>query len=421
MRYELGNMDRYFTAVNGTSMENTPFFIVCLDEPVDKARLTAAVSRALCYFPLFKTRLRYEKQYFLETNDAPVTVTHASATDRPKTFGIDTGEYPWRVSYFEKELYFEWCHAITDGTGAKAFLTKVLHCYYEVPMPDVPDTFPLSLGFESFLDTQAKPIGQKKQEKGFSLKALPVVPNGPRCESHLLSMRTEDVMKVAKSYGTTPVAILTPLLCRAVRSCIPADVKNRNVCCNILVNCRTPMHFDTMHNFFLTKFVTYTDRFDRHDLATLGTVYRGILDLFVQPETIRYTCTAMVKNTDALYRLRPLWLKRLLFHIAAPSIKKANNIALSYLGRTEFDPAVAAHVKRISLRVWPDTGYGMAAVIDHDGTLYFDFSENYADKEIVPAFMRECEKEGIPVTLLQEETFEQAVLKVNYDRTSDHS
>ena len=47
MRYELGNMDRYSMAANGTVMENASFFKATLDDSVDAARLLSAVKTTL--------------------------------------------------------------------------------------------------------------------------------------------------------------------------------------------------------------------------------------------------------------------------------------------------------------------------------------------------------------------------------------
>ena len=83
MIYELGNIDRYAIAANGTCMENASFFSVMLKESVDGEKLCQAVCSALKNHPLFKTKVEYKKQYYLETNDASVTVTASSAAERP--------------------------------------------------------------------------------------------------------------------------------------------------------------------------------------------------------------------------------------------------------------------------------------------------------------------------------------------------
>lgn len=417
MQYKLGNIDLYGIAFNGTVMEDSPFFTVELREAVDEKKLKGAIERALLHHPLFKTKVRYRKQYFLETNDDPIIVLNSTVEDRPKTFGMNTNDYPWRFTYFGTELYFEWCHVVTDGNGACMFLTDVLKCYFDLPMPKLPRTFPIETSFERFYDPAVKPIGQVKQPAGFSKRSFPIIRNGFRCQSHLLSIKTKDLMVMAKSYDTTPAALLAPLISRSVRMHIPKTVKNRNVSCGIMVDCRRSTGFDTMHNFILSKAITYTERFDELDLQTLGTIYRTMLDLFVQPETITAECTSMTKETRFLYRMRPLWLRRFLMKFVARYVKNTmNNVGLTYIGRTQFPKELNDNIQKVTVRNWPDIGYSCAAVIDFNGTLYIDFCENYVDKGVVPTFLQLCENYGIPAKLEKEQAFEQARMKVNFKR-----
>lgn len=413
MRYEIGNMDRYFIATNKTVLENAAFFTCELDETINKEKLLAAMEKALEFHPLFKTQAVYDKRYYLETNDKPIILINSKEEDRPKNFGVSTNGYPWRVTYFENKFYFEWCHIITDGHGALDFVSEILNCYFDLEKRETPNEFPLELGLEHFYDKKAKPLGQIKQAKGFKKKSLPVISNGFKCQSHLLSIKTKDLMSVAKRYDTTPAALLAPLFSRAVRSRIPANVKNRNVACVILVDCRKPMNFQTMHNCILTKNITYTDRFDGLDLERQGTVYRGILDLYVDESTIKAEATSLIDGTDWLYKLRPLFLQKAIMKIAAKYIKdNMNNIYITYLGRTNFSDELNKHIKKIHFRSWPDTGYACMAVLDFNGTLYIDFCENYKDKEVLPSFIDISKQEGIEVKVEEEREFEQSSMRV---------
>ena len=85
MRYELGNMDRYSAAAMGSVMEKSSYMKTVLDETVDPDRLMKAVKTALEYHPLFKCKLSYDKQYYLEdNNDAELILFNADTHNRPK-------------------------------------------------------------------------------------------------------------------------------------------------------------------------------------------------------------------------------------------------------------------------------------------------------------------------------------------------
>ena len=414
MRYELGNMDKYPLAVMETVMENASFFKASLDEDVDEQRLYQSIKIALEYHPLFKCKLGYHKQYYLEDNDADeLKIFNVDTYNRPKEFGKNTNGYLFQVCYFKNTISLEWCHAVTDGRGAIRFLSTILDAYFQVDLPEIPKEFPLKLGFESIYDESVKSFGQIKQPKGFKAKDLKVIKNGYKCTSHVLKVQTADIMKVAKKFDTTPSAIVVPLFSRAIREHLPKNIKNRNVSCGIVVDCRTPMKMDTMHNFINTKVITYQDKFDEFDLQKISTIYRGILDLYVQPENIISSCTEMKKSTDFLYNMRPRFFQKFLMKIVGKIVKRTmDNIGFTYLGRVPFSEKVKSHLIDFNFRSWPDIGDCVIAAIDLNGTLIIDICENYYDKGIIDSFINICKDYDIDIKVCEENIFEQANVRL---------
>lgn len=413
MRYELGNMDKCALTTVGTVMENTPFFKATLDETVHAERLMKAIKTALDYHPLFKCKLSYEnKQYFLEDNDgAEIVIFNTDTPNRPNRYGKNTNGYLFQICYFENTFSLEWCHTVTDGRGAIRFFSTILDAYFNVELPEVPTEFPLKLGFESIYDKSAQPLGQIKQPSGFRSKDMKVVDNGFKCTSHILKVETAEVLRVAKKIDATPAAILVPLFCRAVREHLPENAKSRNVSCGIVVDCRGPAKIDTMHNFINNKVITYQDKFDDYDLPKISTIYRGILDLFVQPENIVWACTSLKDSTDILYNLRPLKLQKTLVKGVGKIIKRTmNNIGFTYLGRAPFSEEAKSHLKDFNFRTWTDTGDCVIATVDLNGTLIIDVCENYADKGVVDSFIRICNEFGMGIRETETTVFEQTNL-----------
>ena len=410
MRYELGNMDKYTLAVRETVMENASFFKAILDETVDSEKLLKAVKVALEYHPLFKCKIVHDKQYYLEDNDdQEIILFNVNTYDRPKEFGKNTNGYLFQICYCDHTLSFEWCHAVSDGKGAINFFSTILDAYYGLSLPDIPKQFPLNLGYESVYDKSVEPFGQIKQPKGFKAKNMKTVKNGYRCTSHILKVKTENLMRVAKKVDATPAAIIVPLFCQAIREHLPTTIKNRNVSCGIVVDCRKPMKMETMHNFIFNKVITYRDSFDALKLPELATVYRGILDLFVQPENIIWACTEMKDSTDFLYNLKPRCLQKVLMKAVGKIVKHSmNNIGFTYLGKVPFSEEVKKHVVDFSFCSWPDIGDCVMAAIDLNGTLIINVCENYADKGVVDSFMRICRELDIDINKNEPTVFEQA-------------
>ena len=78
---------------------------------------------------MFACTLRYDKKFYLETNEAEFRLFHVEEKNRPLEFGDNTNGYLWQISYDECTVSFEWCHVISDGRGGLSFFTSVL-CHY---------------------------------------------------------------------------------------------------------------------------------------------------------------------------------------------------------------------------------------------------------------------------------------------------
>ena len=409
-KYQLGVMDLYPLAANKTQIENNPFIQVKFREKVDEKRLYEAVRQALSDHPLFACTLRYDKKFYLENNEAEFRLFHIEEKNRPLEFGDNTNGYLWQISYDECTVSFEWCHVISDGRGGLSFFTSVLcHYFNEERVVDVA----LDLGLEAFYDKEEKGIKQKKQEKGFSAKALPYIKRGYKTDCHILKVPIKDVLSVSKRSDSSPAAVLAPLFSMAIRKHIRKNVKNKNVSCNVVIDCRGPMKFKTMHNCILSKVITYVDRYDDMDYPMVSTIYRSIIDLAVQPENIICEATKMVDTIKPMVSVKPRFLQKALAKVVAAVMKHSDsNFTFTYLGKLEFPDKVREKIADVNFRSWTDFGECNIAAVDFDGTLILNICENYEDKKIVPDFIKECNLVGIHFEKADEFIFEQANMRM---------
>ena len=410
MKYRLGVMDLYPIAVNKTKIENNPFLQARLKEPVDAARLYAAVKQSLCEYPLFACTMRYDKEYYLETNEKEFSLISASEENRPLTFGDATNGFLWQVCYDQYTVSFEWCHAVSDGRGGFAFFSSVLCHYFGVDRLVEPA---LELGLESLYDKEEKGIPQKKQESGFAAGALPFIKRGYRTDCHVLKAPMREVLTAAKKSDSSPAAVLPPLVSMALRKHMKSKAKNKNVSCNVVIDCRGPMGFQTMHNCIISKIITYIDRYDKMDFALVSTIYRAILDLAVQKENIVKAATETVSMIKPLVSVKPRFLQKVLAKTAAAVMKHSDsNFTFTYLGRMDLPDEVMAGLADFNFRSWTDFGECNVAAVDFCGTLILNVCENYRDKNIIPDLIDICSSVGIHFETVDELSFEQANLRL---------
>ena len=409
-RYQLGAMDLFPVLINKTRIENSPFFKVQFVEKVDAERLYNAVKCALNDHPLFACTVVYDKQYYLEENDKEFSLFHASEENRPLTYGDDTNGFLWQICYDDYHVIFEWCHAISDGRGGSEFFSSILSYYFNVKRPV---ELNLALGLESLYDKKEKGLPQKKQAKGFKAKHMPYIKRGYKTDCHILKVPMKEVLSLSKKNDSSPAAVLPPLFAMAIRKNLSKRIKNKNVCCNIIIDCRTPMKFKTMHNCVLTKKITYIDKYDEMDFSVVSTVFRSLIDLAVQPENIVSEATNMVNNIKSLAVIKPRFLQKAVVNILAKSMKHTDsNFVLTYLGKMDFGEEVMQGISDFSFRSWTDFGECNLAAVDFGGTLVLTICENFYSKKFIKDFIDICNEKGIHFKIEREYEYEQANLRM---------
>ena len=411
MKYKLGVMDLYPIAANKTQIENNPFLQTKLKEPVDTNRLYAAVKQTLSEYPLFACTLRYEKGYYLETKEKDFSLISASEENRPLAFGDSTNGFLWQICYDQYTISFEWCHAISDGRGGFSFFSSVLCHYFGVERTVEPS---LELGLESFYDKAEKGIPQKKQEPGFAANAIPFIKRGYRTDCHILKAPMSEVLTAAKKSDSSPAAVLPPLVSMALRKHMDPKVKNKNVSCNVVIDCRGPMRFQTMHNCIISKNITYIDRYDTMDFSLVSTIYRALLDLAVQQENIVKAATETVDMIKPIVAVKPRFLQKALAKVVAGVMKHSeSNFTFTYLGRMDLPEEVMSGLADFNFRSWTDFGECNVAAVDFCGTLILNICENYQDKNIIPDLIDICNTVGIHFETVDKISFEQANLRLS--------
>ena len=409
-RYQLGVMDLFPIAINKTCMENSPFFKVQFVEKVDVERLYDAVKCALKDHPLFACTIVYDKQYFLEEHDKEFRFFNVSEENRPLTYGDDTNGFLWQICYDDYHVIFEWCHAVSDGRGGYEFFASILSYYFDVKRPV---ELNLDLGLESLYDKKVKGIPQKKQPQGFKAKHMPYMKRGYKTDCHILKVPMKEVLAVSKKNDSSPAAVLPPLFSMAMRKNLSKKIKNRNICCDIIIDCRTPMKFKTMHNCVLSKKITYIDKYDKMDFSVVSTIYRSLIDLAVQPENIVNEATKMVNTIKTLVSIKPRFLQKAFANILTKIMKHTDsNFVLTYLGRIDLGEEVMKGISDFTFRSWTDFGECNLAAVDFGGTLVLNICENFYNKQIIKDFIDICNTTGIHFKIEREYEYEQANLRM---------
>ncbi len=412
MRYELAFKDKVMYALIGTKAEISPAFVMKFKTDIDGARLTKAVQDAIIKYPIVGCRFSEKGGIHYEENSGPLPIVNAPLEKKPRYFGRDTNGYLWQITYYGPDLSFDRSHVVSDGRGWLAFFKLVMRYYYGLGDDTGSSKYP-EKELEDFADASAKGYARTAQPKGFRRSSVPFIRRrNDAGECHILTADMKQVLAAAHKVEASPATILAPLFSRALRANMKRGTKNRHVSCIIPIDARGPLKFDTTHNGIGEAEITYRDRFDGMDLSTVSTIYRAILDLQVQPESMIEHITKQYRSYTPILNIKFKGLQKLIFRIAGSYAKSHQaNFVLTYLGKASFAPEVLSDLSEYYVRSWHQFMDCNISAVDLNGTLFINVIENYQNKKIIDDFIHICHDAGIDLKKLRTYTDRQMTYK----------
>jgi len=395
-------MDKYPIEAAGSRIENNPMYRVVFKQPIDPIKLEDAIIKALNYYPLFKTKVLFDKEYYLETNNKPLIIREVEENERPTYFGKNTNDYPWAICFYQNKLTFEWLHGVSDGVGAQGFLKQILLEYFEVS--SIKNKYLVGPGLEPFFDKKEKGLNFHSDPEGFSFKDFKKIKNrGYETDFHCLVADTKEILDLAKVCESSVSPIITILFSQALRLHLPQNIKNRMVACNIVLDLRRSLNYETMHNCVEYKRITYKDEYDNLSFRSIAKEYKAILDnARLQPNVVRII-TDRVKEFELCHIFKNKFITKSLFKIVGFLLKdKDCNFVVTYPGKIKLPRKVINKIENIDFKVWHDFGECIIACVDYNGKFNLNISENYMDKGVVEDFINLSKKVGINWTIKED-------------------
>ena len=105
-------------------------FHLRLDQKIDGQKLRSALDKTARRYPYFCVSLkRNEREFYYEINDRPVALLH---TNKAITLGSsETNGHIWAVCYDGEDLFIDYFHGRSDGTGMYALIATLLYHYFD--------------------------------------------------------------------------------------------------------------------------------------------------------------------------------------------------------------------------------------------------------------------------------------------------
>lgn len=389
--------------------ETWVFRVACqLTERVEPPLLQRALDQTVRQFPFYTSVLRKGLfWYYFEQSDLRPVVLAETAPPCGVLYHPEGDNLLFAVTYFDRRVNLEVYHALSDGTGALAFLRTLICTYLSIKHRG-------RLGEEILLPGDTASLEEKEQDsfaryyaKGktgplpkaswaYQLKG----PCLPHCRMGVVEgvVPVEPVLAAAKAQGATVTEWMTALLLCAVHQQMPLRDLSRPVVIVVPVNLRRFFPSETAKNFFGTASISYT-------FSQQGDSFEAVLEQVRAQFKARINESQMAARLRALYaaedhplaRIVPLKLKNAALKCAEWVSGKQNTASFSNLGRVEMPEALAPYIERFDF--FTSTKHFQLCVCSYRDSMTIAFTTRLASTGIQRHFFRLLAEQGIPVAL----------------------
>ena len=381
-----------------------------LTEEINPNLLQQAVDKAVLKFPAYLVVMKSGAfwYYFEQTDLKPVVVPESRTVCGPLYSERGPKRLLFEVSYYKKRINLEMFHALTDGTGAVAFLKTIVYHYLclthaeifrENPpmLPDVgSEAGRSSDSFRKYYKRVHKSHKTKKAPKAFTLHDEPYPKEGLQIIEGIASVR--DVLEAAPRYKTTMTVYLTAVFIEALRKEMPASALRYPIVLGVPVNLRTYFPSDTARNFFGMIDVSYnfSERSGEFD-DIIAEMARGFKEELTRDmlEIRMNSLTSLEHNLPV--QLAPLPIKNFVLKLAKLLSDRTETSVISNVGKAVMPPEMMPFIEGFSS--FASTLKLQLTLVSCGDRLSFGFTSALAGTEVQRNFFRQLTEAGIPVEI----------------------
>ena len=405
---KLDNAAKIFPPTSNEKDTKVFRFVCELKDEIDPDILQEALDKTMPLFPFYKTVLRRGFfWYYFENTDLTPKVSEEYKLPCSRLYYPNRRNLLFEVTYYKNRINLEVFHALTDGTGALAFLKTLLYFYITVrykddfkkglPVLDYDASLTQKMD-DSFLKhyTSNRIPKKVKITKAYRIQGRRYMDNRIKVIEGVMPVK--DVLNLAHKYDTTLTVYLTALFIKAIYEEMPARSRKYPVILSVPVNLRTYFPSVTARNFFATINVSY-------NFSTLGDslddIINEVKECFKRELTQEKLQEHMNKLSalehNAFMRMVPLAIKDIVLKFANWLNDRQITATLSNIGKITVSPQLAPYIKMFNC--FTSAKRPLIALCSFGDNLVISFSSPFSGTDIQKNFFRFLTLENVPVVI----------------------
>lgn len=348
---KLDNAAKLFPTAS-TRAETHVFRFSCeLTEPIEPARLQAALDETARCFPTFGYVLRRGVfWYYLEESSLHAEVMPEQRPLCARLYRPRAKTLLYAVSYYGCTINLEVYHVLTDGTGAMHFL-RTLVMKYLARAYDIPEEH---LGYETAHTSMADDSFQRYSHRARMRRNTR--PHAYQLRGAKLSesrtglirgtMNARALLGAAHEQNVTLTAYLAGCIIAAIGEDMPLRARKKPVVLDIPVNLRNYFASDSVRNFFTPIYVSYD--FSRRD-GSLDDILTEVTATFAREldrdKLAEHFCAFLAFEENPIARIIPLHLKDIVMRTVYHNTIKCYTATLSNVGIVRMPEVFAPYIR----------------------------------------------------------------------------
>lgn len=380
---------------------------VVLKENIESDILKQAVKIALNKFKYFKVKLKKGLfWYYFENNTKEPIIEEEN--DYPCKF-IDlplNNDYLFSVTYFEKKINLEIFHCLTDGSSALHFFKEIIYNYIEIKYMNNEST---NLTKEREVKYNTEDIYSKNYDKKIKVKrdkTKAYILKGKTLPPGVVSVTHEFVSsarikEVAKELDASTTQFFTSCLIYAIHEeGVKKEKSSRKVKIQVPVNLKKYFPSITISNSFSYIDVNVDTKKEKTFENILKEVKKQFIEKLTEEELLKTIAINLKLGNNALLKLVPLFIKKIVVARAHREFRKYNTTTLSNIGRIGIISEYKPYIDKFLLLIAPENVEKIKCTIcAYEDKMVFSFASVLEDKNIENKFKEILESFEIPVQI----------------------
>ncbi|NLL96565.1 MAG: hypothetical protein GX227_05590 [Clostridiaceae bacterium] len=411
--YRLDNAALIYPSIQSDRITTMFRISMTLKETVNPKILQKSLEAVIENFPFYRVRLKKGFfWYYLEHNPKLPRVERDVRYPLGRLHPRLGTRILFRVRYWQSRIAVEFCHVLTDGTGAMTFLKALVYDYLKRLGKDIGE--PGDIPAEPLPDEAAEDAYNRfyksplplpdKGRKAFHIKGILLRPGAIRITTGVIPM--ESILGEAKKRNVSLTTLLVAVYIDALQELqdmhVYKNTKKRPVAVQVPVNMRAIYPSKTLRNFSLFVIPEIDPRLGKYSFDEILQIVRETLITQTNEKAIsRYLSRNVGGQRNWFVRIIPLFFKKLLMPFLYT--RMGENLCsgtLSNLGLVKLPEGMAKEVEQVDfiLGTNPINKVG-CAVCGFGDKLVVNFSRSTQESKVERLFFTRLVKMGVHVKI----------------------